>query len=143
MARRGKLFLGSSLLHSLMTPCELERFCLQHAAKNANTNHQTYDRKTSETDPKMIQKPLQSRSCRGSGGLLGAIFETRCFQDLIFNDFGSIFGPPLGQFLGHFGYRFFDVFLRWLFDGFGLRLASQNTSKMRSKRVPKTHLIKK
>ena len=107
--------------------------------KNASKQHQKYDRKLT----KMVPKPLQNRSWRGSGGLLGAIFETRCFQDLIFNDFGSILGPPLGPFLGHFGHRFFDVFLRWLFDGFGLHLASQNTSKMRSKRVPKTHLIKK
>ena len=58
-------------------------------------------------------------------------------------DFGAILGPPLGPVWGHVGYHFFDVFLRWLFDGFGLHLGSQNTSKMRPKRVPKTHLIKK
>ena len=92
---------------------------------------------------KMVPKPLQNRSWRGSGGHLGATLETRCFQDLIFDDFGSILGPPLGPVWGHFGHHFFDVFLKWLFDGLGLHLGSQNTSKMRPKRVPKTHLIKK
>ena len=102
-----------------------------------------YVRKNDENGPNMVPKPLQNRAWRGSGRHLGAILETKCFQDLIFDDFGSILGPPLGPFLGHFEHRFFDVFLRWLFDGFGLHLASQNTSKMRPKRVPKTHLIKK
>ena len=58
-------------------------------------------------------------------------------------DFGSNLGPPLGPVWAHFGHHFFDVFLKWLFDGLGLHLGSQNTSKMRPKRVPKTHLIKK
>ena len=86
----------------------------------------------------MVPKPLQNRSWRGSGGLLGATLETRCFQDLIFDDFGSILGPPLGPFWDHFGHHFFDVFLKWLFDGFGLHLGSQNTSKMRAKRGSKS-----
>ena len=109
--------------------------------QNACKNHQKYVRKTDENGPKMIPKPLQNRSWRGSGGLLGATLETRCFQDLIFDDFGSILGPPLGPLWGHFGHHFFDVFSKGLFDGLGLHLASQNTSKMRPKRVPKTHLI--
>ena len=79
-----------------------------------------------KTSPKSILE--------GSGGLLGAIFETRCFQDLIFNDFGSILGPPLGPCWGHVGHLVFDVFLKCLFEGFGLHLGSQNTSKMRPKR---------
>ena len=86
----------------------------------------------------MVPKPLQNRSWRGSGGLLGATLETRCFQDLIFDDFGYILGPPLGPVWGHFGHHFFDVFLKWLFDGFGLHLGSQNTSKMRPKRGSKS-----
>ena len=53
------------------------------------------------------------------------------------------FGGPFGSVLAHVGHHFFDVFLKWLFDGLGLHLGSQNTSKMRPKRVPKTHLIKK
>ena len=85
----------------------------------------------------MVPKPLQNRSWRGSGSHLGATLEARCFQDLIFNDFGSILGPPLGPVWGHVGHHFFDVFLRWLFDGLGLHLGSQNTPKMRSKRGSK------
>ena len=64
---------------------------------------------------------------------MGAILETRCFQDLIFDDFGSILGPPLGPVWGHFGHHFFDVFLRWLFDGLGLYFAPPNTSKINPK----------
>ena len=52
-------------------------------------------------------------------------------------------GVPLGPVWAHFGHHFFDVFLKWLFDGLGLHLGSQNTSKMRPKRVPKTDLIKR
>ena len=52
-------------------------------------------------------------------------------------------GTHLGPVWAHFGHHVFDVFLKGLFDGLGLHLASQNTSKMRPKRVPKTHLIKK
>ena len=85
----------------------------------------------------MVPKPLQNRSWRGSGGLLGATLETRCFQDFIFDDFDSILRPPLGPVWGHFAHNFFDVFLRWFFDGLSLHLGSQNTSKMRPKRGPK------
>ena len=105
--------------------------------QNAYKNHQKYVRKTDENGPKMVPKPLQNRSWRGSGGLLGATLETRCFQDLIFDDFGSILGPPLGPVWAHFGHHFFDVFLKCLFEGFGLHLGSQNTSKMRPKRGSK------
>ena len=68
---------------------------------------------------------------------MGATLETRCFQDLIFDDFGSILGPPLGPVWAHFGHHFFDVFLKWLFDGLGFHLGSQNTFKMRPKRGAK------
>ena len=100
-------------------------------------------RKIAENCPKMVSKPLQNRAWRGSGGLLGATLERRCFEDVIFDDVGSILGPPLGPVWVHFGHHFVADFLKWLFDGLGLHLASQNTSKMRPKRVPKTHLIKK
>ena len=88
----------------------------------------------------MVPKPLQNRAWRGSGRHLGAILETRCFQDLIFDDFGSILGPPLGLVWGHFGHHFFDVFLKCLFEGFGLHVGSQNTSKMRPKRGQKQNI---
>ena len=52
-------------------------------------------------------------------------------------------GFPSGPVWTHFEHYFFDVFLKWLFDGLGLHLAPQNASKMRPKRVPKTYLIKK
>ena len=65
---------------------------------------------------------------------MGATLETRCFQDLIFDDFGSILGPPLGPVWVHFGHHFFDVFLKWLFDGLGLHLDSlQNETQKGAK----------
>ena len=91
----------------------------------------------SEQLTKMVPKPLQNRSWRVSGSHLGATLETRCFQDLIFDDFASVLGPPLGPLWGNCGHHFCDVFLEWLFDGLGLHLASQNTSKMRPKRGSK------
>ena len=106
--------------------------------QNACKNHQKYVRKTDENCPKIVPKPLQNQSWRGSGGHLGATLETRCFQDLIFDDFGSILGPPLAPVWAHFGHHFFDVFLKCLFEGFGLHLGSQNTSKMRPKRGSKS-----
>ena len=105
--------------------------------QNACKNHQKYVIKTDENGSKMIPKPLQNRSWRGSGGHLGATLETRCFQDLIFYDFGSILGPPLRPVWAHFGHHVFDVFLKWLFDGLGLHLDSQNTSNVRPKNEPK------
>ena len=105
--------------------------------QNACKHHQKYVRKNDENCPNMVPKPLQNRSWRGSGGHLEATLETRCFQDLIFDDFGSILGPPLGPVWGHFGHNFFDVFLKRLFEGFGLNLGSQKTSKMRPQSEPK------
>ena len=81
----------------------------------------------------MVPKPLQNRSWRGSGGHLGATLETRCFQDLIFDDFGSILGPPLGPVWGHFGHHFFMFF--W--DGFLMALASIWAPKTPPKWDPK------
>ena len=94
-------------------------------------------RKNDEHGSKMAPKPLHNRAWRGSGRHLGAILETRCFQDFIFDDFGSILGPPLGPVWGHFGHYVFDVFFKWLFDGLGLHLGSQNMSKMKPKRGSK------
>ena len=116
----------------------LNVFVCDMLLKNTCKNQHKYGRKISENGPKMVPKPLQNRSQRGSGGLLGATLETRCFQDVIFDDFGSILGPPLGPFWGHFGHHFFDVSLGWLFDGFGLHLGSQNTSKMKPNRGSKS-----
>ena len=116
----------------------LNVFVCNMLLQNACNNQPKHVRKTDENGPKMVPKPLQNRSWRGPGGLLGATLETRCFQDLIFDDFGSILGPPLGPVWGHVGHHFFSVFLRWLFDGLGLHLSSQKTSKMRPKRGSKS-----
>ena len=98
--------------------------------QNACKHHQKYVRKTDENGPKMVPKPLQNRSWRGSGGHLGATLETRCFQDLIFDDFGSNLGPPLGPVWAHFGHHLLHVFLKWLFDGLGLHLGSPKLIKI-------------
>ena len=73
----------------------LNVFVCNMLLKNACKKHQKHVRKTDEHGPKMVPQPLQNRSWRGSGGLLGATLETRCFQDFIFDDFGSNLGPPL------------------------------------------------
>ena len=71
---------------------------------------------TLEKLTKMVPRPLQNRSWGGSGDLLGATLEeARCFQDVTFDDFGSILGPPLGPVWGHFGHTFFDVFFEVAF----------------------------
>ena len=116
----------------------LNVFVCNMLLQNACKHHQNYVRKTDENGPKMVPKPLQNWSWRSSGGLLGATLETRCFQDIIFYDFGSILAPPLGPVWAHVGHHFFDVFLRWLFDGRGLHLCFQKTSKIRPKRESKS-----
>ena len=137
MARREKLFLEAPCCILLAFPSDFERFCLQHAAKECLQKSLTNVRTTDENGPKWVPKPLENRSWRGSGGHLGATLEARCFKDLIFDHFGSILGPPLGPLWGHVGHHFLDVFLKYLFEGFGLHLGSQNTSKMRPKRGSK------
>ena len=63
----------------------LNVFVCNMLLQNACKNHQTYVRKPDEHGPKIVPKPLQNRSWRGSGDLLGATLEARCFQDLIFD----------------------------------------------------------
>ena len=99
------------------------------AAVGVALKSQKYVGKTDEHGPKMVPKPLQNRSWRGSGGHLGATLETRCFQDFIFDDFGSILGPPLGPVWGHFGHHFL-IFFR---SGFLMALASIWAPKTHSK----------
>ena len=90
----------------------------------------------SEKLTNMIPKWSQnlSKIDPGSGGHLGSTLETRCFQDLIFDDFDSILGPPLGPVWGHFGHHFFKMFF-W--DGFLMALASIWAPKTPPKWDPK------
>ena len=81
----------------------------------------------------MVPKPLQNRSWRGSGGHLGATLETRCFQDFIFDDFGSILGPPLGPVWAHFGHHL----LMFFWSGFLMALVSIWAPKTHPKWNPK------
>ena len=56
-----------------------------------------------------------------------------------FEQFWLHFGTPFGTSLGSCWAYLLNVFLMWLFDGIGLHLGSQKTSKMRpkNKRGPK------
>ena len=133
-------------------PVILHVFICHMLLNNVCKNHWKYIRKVDENGPKTLPKssldgaveaiwepkPLQHRAWRGSGSHSGATLDTKCFQDVIFDDFGSILGPPLGVVWGHFRHHFLHVFLKWLFDGLGLHLGSQNTSKMRPKRGSKS-----
>ena len=85
---------------------------------------------------------LQNRSWRGSGGHLRATLETRCFQDLIFDEFCSILGPPLGPVWAHFGHHF----LMFFWNGFLMALASIWAPKTPPKWDPKgcqRHILSK
>ena len=63
----------------LMTPRGFERLCLQHAAKERMHKSKENDSEKIKKGPKMIPKPLQNQSWRGSGGDLGTTLEARCF----------------------------------------------------------------
>ena len=137
MARREKLLLGSSLLHSVSDPCYFERFCLQHAIKHACTNHKTYVRTTDVNAPKMIPKWPQTFPTSILEGVwrpLGSYPWNKVLPRPHLWQILLHFWVPFGTSLGSFWASFFDVFLKWLFDGFGLHLGSQNTSNMRPKR---------
>ena len=53
-----------------------------------------------------------------------------------FDDLGSILGPPNQSNIDHFLIPIWMQFWDPLFDGLGLRLGSQNTSKMKPKTEP-------
>ena len=99
-------------------------------------------KKMSEKLTKMIPKWSQNLSEIDPGGALEATWEPPLKQGASKTSFLMILAPiwdPLwDQFGLILGIMFFYVFLKWLFDGLGLHLESQNTSKMRPKRVPKT-----
>ena len=62
----------------------------------------------------MVPKWSQNLSKIDPGGGLEATWEPslkqKCFQDMIFEDLGSILGLPLGLVLVHFEYSFCGVF---------------------------------
>ena len=111
----------------------LNVFACNMLLQNACKHHQKDVRKTDEHGPKMVPKPLQNRSWRGSGGHLGATLETRCFQDLIFDDFCSNLGPLWDQ----FGLILGIMFLMFFWNGFLMALASIWPPKIPPKWEPK------
>ena len=86
----------------------------------------------------MVPKWSQNLSKINPGGALEATWEPPLKQGASKTSFLMILAPfwyPLwDQFELILGIIFFNVFLKWLFDGLGLHLGSQNTSKMRPKR---------
>ena len=88
----------------------------------------------------MVPKWFQNFSKIDPGGALEASWETPLKQGASKTSFLTILAPfwdpPLGPLWAHFGYHFL-MFLKCLFEGFGLHLGSQNTSNMRPKRIPK------
>ena len=103
-----------------------------------------YESKTDENGPKWVPKPFQNRSWRGSGGFLGASFETRCFQDLIFDDVGSIWDPQ--RLWDQFGVILGIIFLMFFWSGCLMALASIWPPKTPPKWNPKgcqRHILSK
>ena len=101
----------------------------------------------SEKLTNMVPNGSQNLSTIDPGGGLEATWEPPLKQGASKSSFLTILAPiwePLwNQFGLILGIIVVYVFLKWLFDGLGLHLASQSASKMRPERVPKTHLIKK
>ena len=94
----------------------------------------------SEKLTKMIPTWFQNVSKLNPGGALGATWEPPLKQGASKTSCLTILVPfwdPFGTSLVSFWASCFDVFLKWLFDGLGLHLGSQNTSKMRPKRGAK------
>ena len=86
----------------------------------------------------MQNRPLEPpRTLLEARSLLGTLICT------FLAPFGTPKGPQNRSNIDHFLDMFFNDFWGPLFDALGLHLASQNTSKMTPKRVPKTHLIEK
>ena len=113
----------------------LNVFVCNMLLQNACKNH-----KMAEQLTKMVPTWSQNLSKIEPGGALEATWEPPLKQGASKTSCLTILAPfwnPFGTSLGSFWVSFFDVFLTWLFDGLGLHLASQNTSKMRPKRVPK------
>ena len=80
---------------------------------------------------KNCPKKVPNLSKIDPGGALEAILETRCFQDLIFDDFGSNLGPSWGPVRCHsvcvfLFSMFFEVAFRLPWPPFGLPKHLQN-----------------
>ena len=95
-----------------MVPCDFERFCLQHAAKECIQKSLNFCQKTNETGPKMVPKPLQI----DPGGALEASWEPSLKQGASKASFLMILTPfwePLwdqfGVILGIIFLLFFEV----------------------------------
>merc|ERR1711907_777214 len=90
---------------------------------------------------KMVPKWSQNLSKIDPGGSLEATWEPPLKQGASKTSFLTILAPfwdPLwDQFGVILGIIFLTFFSRWLFDGLGLHLGSQNTSKMKPKRKSK------
>ena len=136
MARREKLFLGSSLLHSFGESLWFWTYLFATCCyrMHANIIKNMLDKLTN-----MVPKWSQNLSKIDPGGLwkpLGTHPWNKVLPRPHFDDFGSNLGPPLGPVWAHFGHHFL-CFCMFFWGGFLMALASIWAPKTPPKWDPK------
>ena len=138
MARREKLLLGSSLLHSFGDSLWFWTFLF---ATCCYRMHAKITKHMLEQLTKMVPKWSQNLSKIEPGGALDATWEPPLKQGASKTSFLMILAPFWDPLWDQFGVILATIFLTFFWDGFfeglGLHLGSQNTSKMRPKRWSK------